>query len=796
MNKVIAKYLRKRFVSASGCLILFFSFCAVCNAGSIDCSGAKAGDDYTKCQLSKYLSVDVTTSDLTKGGSNYGPAGWYNSDYGNNNPFNNFVICNYDKNGTNTHNWPFSPTNPFPCNTVSTDRSYYFTDDLDDETNINTPEKNFTIHIDDPEASRIMIDWVNRPADDLPDKEAGWSGGTLNGSYTCPLGSSCDICIEGGSCDNPAIPADALSTLPDGSQNTFWFRVTVTDSSGTNSITTGSKASFSGADKEYLDKYYKFVICGPKCGGCSAKAPSVTNLADSCDSSGNHIVSWQFKPGAGGGSGQRNFIVEAQEISSDDPNLNYMETNEGIGSASYLWSYLNIYEDYRWRVKVIDNNSTTSCQMWSTWSDWQNMTSCKPAACPSSYDIDISCPSGYPNCKFGENINFVTGAPDSLVSYYGWLEDGTPISGTNQADYYNYASISKKYTKTDDSFNIGLVLTMKDGSKCIAPEKVLDFSTDYYGDCSVLDFITDPTTNQYYDDPITFACTSYWETFKWSKIVGGKEETIGSAPVFSYTFKNTDGANPIVKLDAVHDGTSCTKQKILSLSAPSVGACKNFNFSPDCDPACSDTGPNPCLQNKPITFTASGPAGFDPKTCPSCYTWWVESAPAVKSTGLTFAHSFPGNDIVHVDFNDGTGDKCSSSKPISPKSGSGGCTAAFTYDCVSGSTCRFNKNVTFTATSTASKPQYEWTVDSVIDTDNTNPAGDVLAEKWSSGKTHVVSLKVTDKNTGALCTIDPASVTLDLKGNADWNEIAPFLTSTGFSLMILFFARLIILYIL
>jgi hypothetical protein len=260
---------------------------------------------------------------------------------------------------------------------------------VDDESNINTPDKNFTFKASDPYASTIKIEWVTKSAAyDLPTTDADWKTGTSlqHGSHTC-TSSTCSLCIQGGTCDYPGLPAEAISVQPNGEMNNIYFRVTVSDNYG-NSVMTGFDNNTSVAPA--LDKYVLYRICGPKCESCNNTVPEVSGV-DSC--SGNlHKFDWSLE-----GRSQSAYNLQVQEVSSSDPNINPIHESDGTTAKTLTTSPgalsngdLDPSKTYRWRVRAKDIFSPDKCEMWSLWSDWQTLKNCGPVTPPPGNCVPVN----------------------------------------------------------------------------------------------------------------------------------------------------------------------------------------------------------------------------------------------------------------------------------------------------------------------------------------------------------------------------------------------------------------------
>jgi hypothetical protein len=309
---------------------------------------------------------------------------------------NTYILCNGTDGKTTasgfTHYTPYS-TAPVPCD-QGKHTSFFYGDvaygdkDVAPQSAVGDPEKDFTVTVADAAASRIKIEWLQRSGAgslryDLPTGDGEWASGAgsmLRGSRTCN-GSSCKLCVQGGTCDYPGLPQEAISPMVDGNPSIFYVRAILSDSYG-NSITTGwdpypgSKAS----GIPILDKYVKYIVCGPKCAGCSNKEPQVAGAADSCDAKNQHKIDWSIS----GGENQTAYTLQIQEISTDEGgNANPLHEHSGGGEKTFTVvpgsltnGNLDPSKSYRWRIRVKDADKQEKCKMWSAWTAWQNLKAC------------------------------------------------------------------------------------------------------------------------------------------------------------------------------------------------------------------------------------------------------------------------------------------------------------------------------------------------------------------------------------------------------------------------------------
>lgn len=231
---------RKRIEGTLCCLgMLFaglFSSAGVCHASLANLRG---------------LTVNITTVDV--------PGGWTNKSSGTNAEF----VCNATDNGSSASGTRSGTDKP--CDSGN-HTSYVRTDDkykgVESDGWIKPVDRNFTIHVSAPSAAKTRIEWTSKAAKyDLPNTDDEWKTGLVHGSYTCD-GQSCDVCVVGGKCAHPVLPASALSVQSNGNQSTLFIRINACD--GNDYVKTGWDA--------VKDKYVKFEICGVGCGG-SATVP-------------------------------------------------------------------------------------------------------------------------------------------------------------------------------------------------------------------------------------------------------------------------------------------------------------------------------------------------------------------------------------------------------------------------------------------------------------------------------------------------------------------------------------------
>jgi hypothetical protein len=642
MNQILIESLKRKalFVFLFSFSLFFFS--AVCHA-DVCSDNSYTGTNLAKCELEKNFSTNVATSDVPT---------WY--DFSNNaspanTPFgrklNTFMICNFVNYDCAVHGctkaqsqahtcaggpsgycdyhfFPYSSASS-PCNTVATDKSYHFSDDLEDETHINAPGKNFKITVSDPSASQIKIEWVNRPSIDTPDSDAKWSNVASHGSHTC-AGSSCDMCIEGGSCNYPGIPSTALSVNADGSQNVFWYRVTVTDSSG-NSVTTGSHNNPN--IKPYLDSFYKFVICGPKCNG-STDTLTVVNGSASC-SGVSHKFDWTVKDPSGTTKTQSEFDLQIQETSGNNPNTNTIHEHDGITSStsftvtsgSLTNGDLDSSKSYQWRIKAKDVFSPVANEMWSTWSSWQNLGAC---ALPPSCSVSGVTASPSP-ANFGTNITFSGTISGTGITGYTWKDGGTTLgnpsyplgnTGGTASNAYSFVSGGSNVTKT-----ITLIGTLSNGGTCQGTTTV---NLTVPPSCSIGSITIDNsnpvlgTTSVNFNASVSGASLN---GYKWKWLVAG--QTLASG-----TFNNDAGGNV--------SGNNY-KFNVPPFSAGATSLVLNVTNPPGAVTLCTN--------NKPITLVAP----------PSCAVSGVTASPSPANfgTNITFSGNISGTGITGYTWKDG-----------------------------------------------------------------------------------------------------------------------------------------------
>lgn len=392
MNKLPISNCKKNLFGLLG-LVLAFTFAApVCQA-DVSRSSVKVG---------------VTTTDRS----------WYVSG---SSTLHSFIVC--DK-GTDPDYGAI-----VPCDSRFNGENYYSTDNMKDANNTADPSKNFTI---DASASAsgssmksVRIEYMNGGVN----PPSSWSGA----QYKTCSGSSCTICHEGGSCANKVIPFAMLNSKDGGKQNVFWFRVIFTDSDN-KSITTG----FDTANKTspYLDKFYRFVICGSQCKGGKDYTPdddpdpnpepgpepdpcipnNTNPIASTIDAQNiygslcrhfTYRLWWRFTDDDDAnapGKAQRIYQLNLREIKRDNKGKQITAGVPIFSATKTTSSYTEILYDtylenmtatvddkpsnakltieygkeYEWRVRVTDDDTRNfdgkSCTRTSDWSAWTGIT--------------------------------------------------------------------------------------------------------------------------------------------------------------------------------------------------------------------------------------------------------------------------------------------------------------------------------------------------------------------------------------------------------------------------------------
>lgn len=277
----------------------------------------------------------------------------------------------------------------------------------------NQASKNFTVTATAPGATKMRIQFATKPVKyDFPTNDSEWTGGA-----DCD-GSNCEICIKGGSCAHPVIPAASLSVQSETVPSVIYFRVYATD--GSSSFTTGW-------DSAPRDKYIKLQICGKPCGGFNtfpSETPDPTPEPSGCDPAndkpsvatvsvsdisadvclGNRYqLSWRFSdPNA---DVQYSYMLEIREYKklasgvqdTNVPIYRYTSSGGRGESSKTLWPFelrnfvkqsvpaaagpatlgtgpdngLDWNKTYEWRVKVTDSaKGRADCRLESDWSAW------------------------------------------------------------------------------------------------------------------------------------------------------------------------------------------------------------------------------------------------------------------------------------------------------------------------------------------------------------------------------------------------------------------------------------------
>lgn len=350
-----------------------------------------------------------------------------------------------------------------PCNTDGIHDDYYSTD-TDDERNVYSTSQNFTIRASASASSgsmsKVKIEWI-AGVTGTPNDSSWTDKNEEPGSYTCSNTGTCTICIEGGSCAHPVIPRNALGVYPDGAQRRFFFRVTFSSSSGDN-VTTGWDST--------LDKFYRFVICGPKCSEhtCEQYTPSVTpasvtNPADFCsglnDTNGFFTIGWKSDK-MPSNTVQTYYKVSVRKKGTTSP-VNSSEASSSATTFKVPSAWLNYDSIYEWQVTVKFKGQ--GCE-WTVTSPWSNgATNINvPHRFPVprmtvKSDIGADCFAG--GCYRDENAKVDgSGSTTSTGSAtYAWVLDGGNYSG---------ASFSK--VLIGEKHNIQLKVTDSDGHSCSA----------------------------------------------------------------------------------------------------------------------------------------------------------------------------------------------------------------------------------------------------------------------------------------------------------------------------------------
>lgn len=344
---------------------------------------------------------------------------------------NTFTVCDKDQGGR-----PYTKT--VPCNTDGVHDDYYSTD-TKDERNVYPKKQNFTIKASASASSgsmsKIKFDWIASIT--TTPTEADWNSSVVE-SYTCPASEAgaCTVCLSGGSCANDVIPREYLGVHPrDGAQRRFFFRVTF--ASGSDSVTTGWDST--------LDKYYRFVICGPLCHSCVDYTPTVRPSSaqapkSSCDGLNNvddfFTVGWtdENMPSS---AEQTYYKVSVRKKadqaivgSRESTSRNYSDTTFEVPSEWLVYGTV-----YEWQVQV--NFKGEGCEWKNVMSPWSS----------GSANIDVS--NRYPNldydvvnsvganclqggCFETESLKFYTSNSTASVNpVYNWIVDGVKYSGAD-----------------------------------------------------------------------------------------------------------------------------------------------------------------------------------------------------------------------------------------------------------------------------------------------------------------------------------------------------------------------------
>lgn len=405
-----------------------------------------------------FCSATVNKSTITVLVSTTKQNNWYDES---DSSLHTFAVCDEGKGSGSTYN------KYVPCNTDGVHDDYYSTD-TNDERNTYPASENFTIKASASASSgsmsKIKFEWLANITG--TPSESSWQGAALE-SYTCSGTGTCSICVVGGTCAHPVIPQADLGVYPDtGAQRKLFFRVTFSSSSGDN-ITTGWDST--------LDKFYRFVICGPTCSAhtCGQYTPtvvpaSVQNPADFCnglnDTNGFYTLNWKYDK-MPSKADQTYYKVSVRKKGTTNPIYAYESNSKGrITSFKVPSSWLSYGNVYEWQVQVKFKGQ--GCE-WNVTSPW------------SSGSTDINVPHRFPvprinvtnassadclagGCYQSDNITFngSTSTTSTGSPTYAWTLDGASYSG---------ASFSKVFTTT--SHKVRLKVTDSDGHSCTTPDK-------------------------------------------------------------------------------------------------------------------------------------------------------------------------------------------------------------------------------------------------------------------------------------------------------------------------------------
>lgn len=378
-----------------------------------------------------------------------------------------FAVCDGGGGNGSTYN------KFIPCNTDGVHDDYYSTD-TNDERNTYPASENFSIKASASASSgsmsKIKFEWLANITG--TPSESSWQGAALE-SYTCSGTGTCTICVVGGTCAHPVIPQADLGVYPDtGNQRRFFFRVTFSSSSGDN-ITTGWDST--------LDKFYRFVICGPACSShtCGQYTPTVTPAsvqapADFCnglnDTNGFYTLNWKYDKMPSTAQ-QTYYKVSVRKKGTTNPvyvsESNVKGTVTSFRVPSSWLSYGSVYE---WQVQAKFKGQ--GCE-WDATSSW------------SSGSTDINVPHRFPvpkmsvtnagnadciagGCYQSDNLTFngSTSTSSTGNNAYAWTLDGASYSGV---------SFSKSFTTADHK--VRLKVTDSDGHSCTSPEKSFSLQT-------------------------------------------------------------------------------------------------------------------------------------------------------------------------------------------------------------------------------------------------------------------------------------------------------------------------------